>query len=126
MTERVLLGKRAMAPFHLNCTITKKQVCRCALSNLPLQEIDRVLYRGGSGGLSGTKKPRPQPAVLPEDIAYDMKLYYEGYPATLQKHLNRKLTQEKERLMQVADKAYATSFSRFLDSEDEDGSFAND
>ena len=57
--------------------------------------------------------------MLPEDIAYDMKLYYEGYPASLQKHLHRRLTHEKERLMHVADQAHAASFTRFIDSEDD-------
>lgn len=45
MYERVLLGKRNMAPFHLDCHVTKKQVCRCAFANLPLSELDKVLNR---------------------------------------------------------------------------------
>ena len=47
MYERVLLGKRNMAPFHLNCEVTKKQICRCAFANLPASELDKVLYRNG-------------------------------------------------------------------------------
>ena len=58
-------------------------------------------------------------STLPEDLAYDMHLYYQGYPKTLQQHLHRKLVHEKERLMHVSDQAHAASFSRFIDSDDD-------
>ena len=48
-----------------------------------------------------------------------MHLYYQGYPVGMQQHLHNKLTHEKERLMHVADQAYAASFSRFIDSDGE-------
>ena len=124
MYERVLLGKRQMAPFHLNCAITNKQVCRCAFADLPQAELDRVLYR--NGGEAGKRQRRDEAATLPQDLAYDMHLYYQGYPSTLQKHLHRKLTHEKERLLQVADQAHAAGFGRFLDSDEEDDSLGPD
>ena len=44
--ERVLLKKRMMKPFHLDCPVTKKQLCRCAFSDTPLEELDKKLHRG--------------------------------------------------------------------------------
>ena len=81
MYERVLLGKRSMAPFHLNCEVTKKQVCRCAFANLPLSELDKVLYRNTGPGNQQASKRQRLSQVLPEDVAYDMHLYFQGYPA---------------------------------------------
>ena len=85
MYERILLGKRKMQPFHLNCEITKKQICRCAFANLPAAELDKVLYRNGENKGDKRRKVEPvQVGLLPEDIAYDMNLYFQGYPANLQ------------------------------------------
>ena len=53
-------------------------------------------------------------------MAYDMHLYYEGYPANMLHTLSRKLAHEKERMIQVADKSYINSFCKFIESEDEE------
>lgn len=120
MYERVLLGKRQMVPFHLNCSVTKKQICRCAFANLPQGELNKVLNRNQPHAQNKRQKTEAQEArTLPEDLAYDMHLYYMGYPITLQEHLHRKLIHEKERLMHVSDQAHAASFSRFIDSDDD-------
>ena len=111
--ERILLAKHGMRPFHLDCPVTKKHICRCAHSNTPLEELDKVLHRG-------QKRQRTTPAVLPQALAYDMHLYYEGYPANMLDKLTRKLAHEKERMMQVADKSYVNSFCKFIESEDEE------
>lgn len=50
--ERVLLGKRTMRPFHIECPKTQKRVCYC------------------------DKTPQAQTS---QALAYDMHLYYEGY-----------------------------------------------
>jgi hypothetical protein len=68
--ERVLLGKRTMRPFHLECEKSKKRVCYCS---------------GDSGPTS-------------QGLAYDMHLYYQGYDADLQSQMLRKLQLEQERL----------------------------
>ena len=48
-----------------------------------------------------------------------MHLYYEGYPTSMLAHLTRKLTHEKERMMQMTEKSYVNSFCKFIESEDE-------
>ena len=105
-----------MKPFHLDCKVTNKQLCRCAYSNTPLEELEKTLHRG-------EKRQRLDKAVeraaLPEDLAYDMHLYYEGYPEGMLQQLTRKLTHEKERMMQTTEKSYINSFSKFIESEDE-------
>mmetsp|Transcript_40963 Transcript_40963/g.53663 ORF Transcript_40963/g.53663 Transcript_40963/m.53663 type:complete len:106 (+) Transcript_40963:2-319(+) len=52
MYERMLLGKRQLAPFHLNCDVTGKQVCRCAFANLAQTDLEKVLHRAGGGSLA--------------------------------------------------------------------------
>lgn len=114
--ERVLLAKRTMKPFHLDCPVTRKQLCRCAHSKTPLEELEKTLHRG-------QKRPKQEKSamstVLPEDLAYDMHLYYEGYPSSMLQQMSRKLAHEKERMMQMTDKSYVNSFCKFIESEDE-------
>ena len=57
--------------------------------------------------------------ALPEELAYDMHLYYEGYPSSMLEQMTRKLTHEKERMMQMTEKSYINSFCKFIESEDE-------
>ena len=95
--ERVLLGKIDMRPFHMECPVTKKAICRCMHSKTPLEMLERELNRNQIGKRFKTEQ------TMPYDIAFDMHLYYEGYqnPSEYLNELSRQREHEKERLLNI-------------------------
>jgi hypothetical protein len=109
----VMVQKMRMRPFHMDCPVTKKPICRCAHSKTPLEELERSFNRN-----QDTKRMR-QAAF---DIAFDMHLYYEGFenPAQYLREMHRRRETEKERLLNLAKKDHCIGFERFVDGIDAD------
>jgi len=86
--ERLLLQKQQLKPFHMDCPVTLKPICRCAHSKTPLEELERTLNRNTKRKCQGLQTdPGTESAKAAFQIAFDMHLYYSGFAPDLQQKL---------------------------------------
>ena len=106
--ERIIQGEKNMRPFHLSCLLTGKRICFCD-QKAPLNN-----------------KVNHQFSKEYRKVAYDMHLYYNGFPDETMNRANAKLNFEKERLFNMQNNDYVDTFEKFLDFSDDNASEGGD